>query len=1692
MIRSKSSIDHATLLAIAFASSLLVACSGDEPTSRTTHQAVIGQCNRNEAVLRGPASTCNVDLDCPCGSYCNTGAHECAFKCMVPPANQLESCATGSQCDDTGRCVAPGDQLPDWTGVLGATPSSVNAPSGGAAQPFQVTLAAYTSDGAADAQSTSVQVTGQHGTEVSCDATSYSTSCVLNGWTFAFTNGRYNAARTIWARNPAGSTGGEVQLDVEETNSRITVPVTAAAAAPARDGRYRGLATSPQLINGLAIDAVVSGSTILLLDPSRAIAPDGSLVLDLVTDSSTPVTSRSLTWLTPIGGSNSAAVFGEYRAAQTTISSTGAITTPLLITLPGPQVTTSTLQMSRVGTQTAECSSDTECGTGNVCPFSLHVCVPASVWSPAPQPVANLFEDPRSAQWWDAIDDLLGAGDTGSPGSTPAFATTGADLIETLMCTQDASDSNAGRLGVAQASFGTESRSGDLACVGGDGLSNYASGAVGLATRYDRRGDTAASAILTKCFEDLDRPVTSNFSLNFGANTGECVNLARFLPALRLLGTGELGKRTKTDKDPRTRSLFTRLVQQWSQLYGFIASTGLSEREYDDATSATQDQARTDMLKLLDELDAGWAALLDKRVSPLFATAAAIAPTGDPNDFNDYRLAKKPVAYWPFNSPNPTTDIIYGATLSPQGNVSAGCQIVSTRNSFAQGRNCSGYAATLPAYAPRLDGGNQSIVFHLANLHPEAGNDFSAYFGGTIVATETMSVIQAWGGDRPILAVVHPVAGGGSEWVAFDDQGDFGQLDSASTGTGMGSSAALVRDAVNMTYTLYIWKSPGNVQAFTQAYFHPVEGTLSGISPRGVVVGAAPTGPSVAPEQWIYGKSHAGAIDDIAIFKAAISKREFSRFAEARGYSDSQRAAWPIDMPAYGEQLPNATRRGEFGTQELTTPVGAALLEAQTAHLELVGRFVDQVQYQVRIACDDPGESGGLARTDLQSVIARVGRTMRQSLSIEALASSDQSARATAARKLLQSKRGQIARGLRKLTTCDDYYGMAEGEVPLYFASIEPNVDAKGAFFAPSSYLLGLAEGRVGNAEDAFLRVQSMWQQAQQSKIQQLMDDNSRAIRVDELKARYGEGLRALCGTSGQTTDQIMQRVMSNQFNVDTCFVNQTPSCITSNQGPIKNAEPTCYRGTIGASLMDMRSAYHSEQAAYQSWQTAIADAQAAEKMCVLTEMDLYGCSALDRHAVDGVTCPPNHQGTLALAAKYRQRIAAMQQTSTLFGTLVGTVESIASVAAIAAATGPGAAFLAAGIASMKTLEPQLDLALSDLKAQQEAVFAARDAAATVRECWAKAESITRNLAAAEEGWKTATAKLQTSAIIFDNALGQAREIVTEAPVVVDRELNRPALPLAFNYWLPDEIQNYRFAMDSARRYTYMALRATEYDTQRKFNETSGGTLLRSTVLAAWRPGTLHQQLQKMRALTDWHTTPTGDPAASHVTFDFGMKYFGLPKSSLDFGKTLDSYVRPVYSKQGEYLGKGISFSYLPRTQIEEPDRRCAERIWRVNVGTAGYPNANYNLKLYKRNVFASRRCDGPGFQVATRRQSTNLLVAAGEPQSLVPEQEFTVANLSVNRLDGPNALDDFERSDTAWNASSTELSLMGLYGDYVLVFPSSALDAVDNALDLKNLFDFNVRFDILSVDSSPDIQRRARIDDRIQIDSATTPIVVE
>jgi hypothetical protein len=1759
----------------------------DDASIATMEQSVVGVCTRNPAQLLGPPRECGEDLDCPCGAHCNQEVGTCTYACLpdnwpppdagVPPPTPMP-CAAGLVCDDTGQCTTNADP-PEVVPILSANPPGLTTVANGPSKSFEVRLRLTDTRPhiVEAAEDTIVRLIGHDGAEVSCNGTTFHDRCSLTTWTFALDGQGLQATKQARVRTTATTRPGrgEVLMAIQATGARVIVPAAATPPLANEDGQYVGVATSSTYPHGLRVTAVARARKLLVREPSRTIAPDGALLLDVNT-TTPPTVRRKSAWLREAGAPDTAgAIIGDYIAGKALFDpAVGTLSVPLSFNVPdAPGIDGWTIALQRIADTAPECGAQIACATGSVCNTDLQACVPAAVDTPPTAPVGNALIDQRSNLWWDRIKSLLE-----TPSADSAFNTTGADLVESVLCSTQ--PDKRGWLGAAQVMRpGTAlSRSGDLGCLmtttppppaPPGTVATNSSGAVGLATLADRSASDAElvlQAIHGTCLTELARaaPAANDFAAHFGLTVTRCANLSRFVPAMRLLAADPLNKGTSSELEPRVRGLAVRLVQQWSMLQGFLAATGTTQQDHATWLNPTPSSTnRTALIKALDAVDLGWNALLDQRIAPLVRNAGRWSPSNDMaatgSASRDYRLLKQPIVYWTFNNPvppsnpppntppGPTVDIVRGVELVLQASTTDSVCRIAPR-SFAQGFNCPGYAATLPDDAPSLvedpglggpgkidnltitlnadgrdrggpgTGPSSVIAGPVANGRscptegcdpPPGGGEEDPppppppirpppYRGGTLIATPTLAIGESVEAATlaSTLVLVHPSAGG-PEITTFTGYGTLGTpLDPDGMLDREGTTITVVRDARRKTYTLYVRLPQGATWEQTKSYARDPSGTLDWVPAKTIRVGAA--GALPPNHYWTaYKKSYGGYLDDIAVFDSALSATEVRRFAADRAGFEDRRTTWPVDMRL---QVPAP----EHITQEIAAPMGAQLLEAAVAELELAGRLLAAMQDRAQVACDvDPtSQAGATARAEIAAAVARVGRIVRRSHLLEGLVASDTSERAADARRLIAAKRLELGRAVEP-ARCTEPFQMADDEVPLYHDTITEGTSETDAFFAASGFLQGLALQHASLAATKRSAAENAYVNARASQIQQVEADNIRSDRLLAIKTQYGDALRRLCGLSHQTNEDFVRDNFeepdpAHPFSTNTCYVVPTAACLAQHNGPITEIDPRCYRGQLGEILVSLRASYYAHQAAYQSWTAATGNAEAAGRFCVWKEVDAFGCTVTDRHELTDPRCvdengnPRPYQGTIELIGAFNDYMTEMQRQRMILTTAGNTVGGMLSGAA---SGGPGV--IGGFIKGVSDgIGAEYDLRMQNRQRKHQLTLTKRAAQADIEACWNQAEQHERATQAADMSAKQAFAQFEAAGIALSNAVAEADQQTLELRAALVREANRPSIPIAFHYWLGEAIAAYETELEIARRYTYLALRATEYDMQEAYKTPAGGKPLRSAVLAASHPQQLLDQITLMQAQTNQRMLNGRRPAHNHLTFDVGEWLWGLAPGA-PLTTRMDARLRDVFDKNGVYLGKGLRFSFVPQHDDEAPVWRCAERIWRVAVGAINFPATQPNFmvtKLIKRNAFASRRCGADGMQFAKWRSKVNLFVATGE-QSMPDVDEPLPAHAPLISLDG--VLEDFRTRDNAYNNSSRELSLLGLYGDYILLFPRVA---IAHGLAPRALEHLNIRFDYLSVDDTPSIPmihaapggRPAAPPVEIKFDEDTSPITLD
>jgi hypothetical protein len=339
----------------------------------------------------------------------------------------------------------------------------------------------------------------------------------------------------------------------------------------------------------------------------------------------------------------------------------------------------------------------------------------------------------------------------------------------------------------------------------------------------------------------------------------------------------------------------------------------------------------------------------------------------------------------------------------------------------------------------------------------------------------------------------------------------------------------------------------------------------------------------------------------------------------------------------------------------------------------------------------------------------------------------------------------------------------------------------------------------------------------------------------------------------------------------------------------------------------------------------------------------------------------------------------------------------------------------------------------------------------------------------------------------FGRLLDETKRAINEGLADVAAEEGRTVPSFAHSYWYDEKAERYLREFDWAKRLVYLAMRAVEYEFQQSLG-------IRKDILTATHPDQLEAAIQSMQAEVATRAINRRRPEAAATVLSLRDDILGIvdlsnrPESGSrnwapvqSFRAKLWDNKYALYDKDGKWVGQGIPFTMKPQGALLD---RCAERLWQVTATIQGdglsdtEPGAA--IKLLKRNTFNSQWCaglgDGSPVQVGHLEPSSNLFKqdpgtpVAGETDAFSTAAIYPWFN--VRRA-------DFYKTQYA-EGSSQELAGRGLYGDYILLFPSELLEGreVPNPPDgqieglridqfpLDRVEDVLLRFDYLSVDN--------------------------
>ncbi len=1164
-----------------------------------------------------------------------------------------------------------------------------------------------------------------------------------------------------------------------------------------------------------------------------------------------------------------------------------------------------------------------------------------------------------------------------------------------------------------------------------------------------------AHAWLNECFADLTReiPELGGSSVDnaswFGA-PGACVNLAQLFPALGYLVHDAVDGTAVRYMDRGDAGLFQRLLAEWLDVHAFLLQQGVEESRAERHLELIDDTVpeRALLEDVLARAEQAWDVLLDQD----FLDALARLPR-DNLSRPDYRIPR-PTSYWTFDP----SDRLGGHMLDV-----AGQHHIDVSGTFVAEdwgiRSTTATSASLPNGV----------------LSPYGDVTVSFWIKPDLMSNGFHYVFQY---DNGIVVRINVVAPG--DW----------RVRMSHTGLSPYWEAAPITPMAGWNHIAVIRKYR------TYLVYH-----------NGEQIGSfawtdATANPSGAAASTTFLNSASLAIDDLAVWEQALTLWEVQQ-VEAVGRSsatdprpllESVSRIWRPGSSYYEGDNPN-------DEQGLGLPVKIAETAAQ--HAGAVEAYSQQKQAEVYGGCYLTGTSIGQALA-----LQRAGASMRYVTAAEALAGElrkragevvctadlectaaggttcgaagvclsgtapldvppSWDARYQDAMSELAAVRGRAVASMRRLQACENPLGIPEDDLPIYFGDVE---GTNSRYFASSDYLAASwARPAVQSAVYSLEAAREGWLAKRDSDIRQQMNEYEAERRLEGIELAYAEPIMDACGI----TDKDALEVLDDDIDPTTCF--QEEGCTPAN-------DPSCLRGSLGEAMLGVRAAVQA--VSFELKQSAKRELEWYQQIqtCAFVEQSV----AMEQAAVDA----------------YRQAADdAKENSGGLFGDILGEItEDLDEVTAGAASdfglddrlldglrgcmAGEAGCIIGFGTSDggaredLEFARVEMDIALQTGRSQRE-----------LYGCWDEIERRQRDWIFGKDAILLRTTDLKQAWLRFDDQVRGVDRQVKEGKAAIAREQGRTLPSVAHHYWVDEKIARFERDFARAKRFTYLAMRAVEYEFQQSLG-------LRTQILTAKHPDDLVEALDILDAERATRSINSRRPAPGTEVLSLRSDILGIDdlyapatgeradSGSLRLQDMLTSPENAYYDDNGEYVGQAIPFSVAESGALRY---RCGERLWRVTATIQGdltdVDEPRAQVYLLKRNVFKSQWCEGLGddtpYQQGSTAGGSNLFTADA---TTVGRQgsEYTPALIypwyNVRRS-------DFYRDDYT-QGSSEELAGRGLYGEYVLLFPKygmleSPADCAETNVctggtspgcsdpfrDLRRIEDVLIRFDYLSVD---------------------------
>lgn len=530
---------------------------------------------------------------------------------------------------------------------------------------------------------------------------------------------------------------------------------------------------------------------------------------------------------------------------------------------------------------------------------------------------------------------------------------------------------------------------------------------------------------------------------------------------------------------------------------------------------------------------------------------------------------------------------------------------------------------------------------------------------------------------------------------------------------------------------------------------------------------------------------------------------------------------------------------------------------------------------------------------------------------------------------------------------------------------------------------------------------------------------------------------------------------------------------------------PGCVRGALGEAFLDVVDAATDIQRAQQAIVEYNESYDIAMESCLILQSANQEISEaqedhrknmrdlrIARTIADGVA-------TVAGAAK--------ECTATLAG-----ADKTTPWSAIVSGTSTGGSCIAGGVEAVAIITSSvIDAAMEGAQLAHDNLVAGLEQNAEFDICAndAKLELV---------GLQTANLDLKSAVFALDRATARVNEQIAEAQRIHSEgypyllEIEAQEIPSAAgDVWGDERVNTYLRDFQLARRATYLAVRAVEYEYQQSLGA-------RQDVLDARVPADLETVLQNLWTTSGTRSINGSRPSELSTVLSLRDDILQLGDESAwpdelrpltraqRFQLVLSSERYASYDSTGRYLGQQIPFTLAPLEAFNfetggvpiYADTDCAERLWSVNAGIVGTDvfrgsdTTVARIDLLKRNSFFSQWCSPPAstqpaFQQASVRPTRNLFrqPGLGQPEG-TEETTRGIDGFSRARIQAFLGMTRARMEDSQYsNGETSELAARGLYGDYAIFIPANLISRNgSNGLKLDAIDDILLRVDYLSV----------------------------